>query len=121
MFGLLIVITAMSAKASDECSRTAKMQIYSNAFAHEETGDVLGYELAVIPHGDATVDGLFFVYEGAPNDEAIPLSGHLASKHLSVQGKWVEHLIEYPSKKEIIETHVVNIDGTLVQQDLEAI
>lgn len=113
MFGLLILITAMSAKASDECSRTAKMQIYSSAFAHEETGDVLGYELAIIPHDDSTVNALFFVYEGAPNDEAIPLSGHLASKHLSIQGNWVEHLVEYPSKKEIIETHVVKIDGTL--------
>ena len=113
MFCLFTFIAAMSAKVPDECSRTAKMQIYSSAFVHAETGDILGYELAVTPHDDSTVDALFYVYEGAPNDEAIPLSGHLANKNLSVQGNWVEHLVEYPSKKEIIETHVVKIDGTL--------
>jgi hypothetical protein len=113
MFGLLTLIAAMSAKVPDECSRTAKMQIYSSAFIHEETGDVLGYELAVTSHDDSTVDALFYVYEGAPNGEAIPLSGHLTGKRLSIQGNWVEHLVEYPSKKKIIETHFVKIDGTL--------
>jgi len=113
VFGLLIPITATFAGGSDECSKTAQMHIYSNAFAHQETGDVLGYELALSPHNDSTVDALFFVYEGAPNDEAIPLSGHLSGKHLSVQGNWVEHLIEHPSKKEIIQTHSVQIDGVL--------
>jgi hypothetical protein len=99
--------------ASDECSRTTAMEVYSNAFAHEETGDVLGYELAVKRHDDSTVEAFFYVYEGAPNNEAIPLSGRLSGKRLSIQGDWVEHLIEYPSKKEIVQTHVVKITGVL--------
>ncbi len=89
------------------------MEIYSNAFAHEETGDLLGYELAVKRHDDSTVETFFYVYEGAPNDDAIPLSGHISGKNLSVQGNWVEHLIEYPSKKEIVQTHFVKINGVL--------
>ena len=89
------------------------MEIYSNAVAHAETGDILGYELAVKRHDDSTVEAFFYVYEGAPNDEAIPLSGHISGKNLSVQGNWVEHLIEYPSKKETVQTHFVKIDGVL--------
>ena len=89
------------------------MEVYSNAFAHEETGDILGYELAIKRHDDSTVEAFFYVYEGAPNHEAIPLSGHISSKNLSIQGNWVEHLIEYPSKKGIVQTHFVKIGGVL--------
>jgi len=89
------------------------MEVYSNAFAHEETGDILGYELALRRHADSIVEALFYVYEGVPNDEAIPLSGHISGDNLSVQGNWVEHLIQYPSKKEITQTHLVKIDGVL--------
>jgi len=111
--GLFILVTVTSTHASDKCSRTANMQIYSSAFAHKETGDVLGYELAVRPLDDSTVDALFYVYEGVPNDEAIRLSGHISDTRLTIEGKWVEHLIEYPSKKEIVKTHFVKIDGML--------
>jgi hypothetical protein len=89
------------------------MDVYSNAFAHKETGDILGYELAVKRRDDSTVEAFFYVYEGAPNNEAIPLSGHLSGKNLSIQGDWVEHLTEYPSKKETVQTHFVKIDGVL--------
>jgi hypothetical protein len=89
------------------------MEIYSNAFAHKETGDVLGYELAVKRHDDSTVEALFYVYEGAPNNEAIPLSGHDSGKNLSIQGNWVEHLSEYPSKKETVQNHFVKLNGVL--------
>jgi hypothetical protein len=89
------------------------MEVYSNAFAHQETGDILGYELAVKRHDDFTVEAFFYVYEGAPNKEAIPLSGRISGKNLSIQGDWVEHLTEYPSKKEIVQTHFVKIDGVL--------
>ncbi len=89
------------------------MEVYSNAFAHKETGDILGYELALKPHDDSTVEAFLYVYEGAPNDEAIPLSGHISGRNLRIQGKWVEHLTEYPSKKEIVQTHFVKIDGVL--------
>ena len=53
----------------------------------------------------------FYVYEGAPSNDAISLFGHLSGKNLSIQGDWVEHLIEYPSKKETVQTHFVKIDG----------
>jgi hypothetical protein len=96
-----------------DCGRTAKMRVYSDAYLSEETGDVGGTELAITEKKDSTVDALLFVYEGAPNDEAIPLSGSTANKHLTLQGNWVEHLVEYPSKKEIVQTHFVTVDGTL--------
>jgi hypothetical protein len=96
-----------------DCGRTAKMRVYSDADLSEETGDVGGTELAITEKKDSTADALLFVYEGAPNDEAIPLSGSTANKHLTLQGKWVEHLVEYPSKKEIVQTHFVTVDGTL--------
>jgi hypothetical protein len=102
-----------SAATEPDCGRTAEMRVYSNAYLSEETGDVGGIELAIKDKRDSTVDALLFVYEGAPNDEAIPLSGSIASKHLTLQGNWVEHLVEYPSKKEIVQTHFVNVDGTL--------
>jgi hypothetical protein len=51
---------------------TAQMQIYSNAYISKETGDVVGYELAIKQHDDSTVDALLYVYEGAPNDDGIP-------------------------------------------------
>jgi hypothetical protein len=89
------------------------MRVYSNAYLSEETGDVGGIELAIKENSDSTVDALLFVYEGAPNDEAIPLTGSIANKHLTLQGNWVEHLVEYPAKKEIVQTHSVKIDGTL--------
>jgi hypothetical protein len=111
--GLLILSTATSARVSDECSRTAQMQIYSSAFIHEETGDLLGYELAVRPQHDSRVDALFYIYEGAPVDKGIPLSGYISGRHLRIQGNWAEHLVEYPSKKQIVQTHFVKIDGTL--------
>lgn len=96
-----------------DCGRTAKMRVYSDAYLSEETGDVGGTELAIKEKKDSKVDALLFLYEGEPNDEAIPLSGSTANKHLTLQGNWVEHLVEYPSKKEVVQTHVVTVGGTL--------
>ncbi len=89
------------------------MQVYSNVFVHKETGDLLGYDLALNRRGDATVDALLYVYEGGPSDKGVPLSGQISKNRLSVQGTWVEHLIEYPSKKEVVQTHSVKIVGTM--------
>jgi hypothetical protein len=97
----------------DKCSRTAQMQIYSNAYISKETGDVVGYELAIKKHDDSTVDALLYVYEGTPNNDGIPLSGRISGKNLTIQGNWVEHLVEYPSKKKIVQTHFVKMGGTL--------
>jgi hypothetical protein len=99
--------------SGDECTRTAHMRIYSNASFIEETGDVVGYELALDQRNDSTVEARLYLYEGAPNHEGIPISGQISGKKLTLEGNWVEHLIEYPSKKEIAKTHFVRIDGTL--------
>jgi hypothetical protein len=113
LVGLARALLGQTAVATDECGRTAGMQVYSSVFVHEETGDLLGYDLALNRKGDSTVDALLYVYEGGLSDEGVPLSGQISKNRLSVQGTWVEHLIEYPSKKEIVQTHSVKIVGTL--------
>jgi len=59
------------------------------------------------------VEAFLYFYEGAPAEEAIPLSGSLSGKNLTAQGEWVQRLTEYPSKKEIVERRLVRIDGVL--------
>jgi hypothetical protein len=95
-----------------DCSRTANMQIYSDAFLSKETGDLVGYELALKRTSDSTVESLLFVYEGAP-DAGIPLAGRILQKQVTIQGNWIERQIEYPSKKEIVVTHPVKIDAAI--------
>ena len=102
-----------NAVVSDECARTAGMQVYSNVFVHKETGDLLGFDLAIKRDGDSGVDALLYVYEGGGSDAGVPLSGQISNSRLSIQGTWVEHLVEYPSKKEIVQNHFVKIVGTL--------
>ena len=112
----VLVFTSFEAAGTavpNECMRTSYMQTYSNASLSQETGDVLGFELAIEQHRHSTVDALLYVYEGAPNTDGIPISGRLSGKKLVLQGLWVEHLIEYPSKKETVERHRVRIEGTL--------
>jgi hypothetical protein len=98
----------------DECVRIAHSQIYSNAFLSNETGDVLGLEL-VLDEGrnDSAVQALLYLYEGAPNKDGSHISGNISGKKLMLKGALVEHPIEYPSKKEIVEARSVSIDGTL--------
>jgi hypothetical protein len=111
---LLSILSPIRLGASDdECARTSKMRIYSDAFVAKESGDLDGYELALEVRGSA-VDTLLFLYEGSTAD-GISLPGHLSGKTLSIEGDWVEHLIEYPSKKETLQTHHVKISGTLEQ------
>ena len=95
-----------------DCSRTSNMRVYSSAFVHKETGDLLGYELAIDQAPGSTTDVLFFIHEGSPG-EGIPLTGRVQDGKLVVEGEWVEHLIEYPSKREIVQKHSVSIRGTL--------
>ncbi len=119
MFVSIVALSALLqaqhtlASKTSSCDQTAQMRIYSSAFVHAETGDVLGYELAIKENDDSVANALLYVYEGAPNDEGIPLSGRISGKNLTIQGNWVEHLVEYPSKREIIQTHFIKIDGTL--------
>jgi hypothetical protein len=99
--------------SEDKCARTAQMRIYSNAFVHKETGDVLGYELALEQRNRSTADALLYVYEGAPNEDGIQISGPNSGKKVKLEGTWDEHLTGYPSEKEIVKTHFVRISGTL--------
>jgi hypothetical protein len=111
---LLVTFSLSDLSASeDECARTAQMQIYTNAFLHEETGDVLGYELAIEQRNGSTAHALLYVYEGAPNDEGMEISGPITDKKVRLQGTWDEHLTESPSEKEIVKTHFVRVNGTL--------
>jgi hypothetical protein len=89
------------------------MRIYSNAHLSEETGDVVGYELALERRNESAVDALLYLYEGEAHDDGIHISGSISGKKLTLNGSWVEHLIEYPAKKEVVQTHLVKIDGTL--------
>jgi hypothetical protein len=104
-------LLAQKSVGSDECARTAGMQVYSSVFIHKETGDVLGYDLAVKRDRGPGVDALLYVYEGGNSDPGIPLSGQISNNQLSIQGTWVEHLVEYPSKKEIVQEHFVKMVG----------
>jgi hypothetical protein len=97
--------------AKDECARISKMRVYSNAVVSEESGDLVGYELALGEKG-STVEALLFVYEGAPRD-GVSLPGRISGKKVTIEGTWAEHLVEYPSKKEIVQTSSVKIEGTL--------
>ena len=103
----------MSVSLPDECARTAGMDVYSNVFIHEETGDLLGYELAVKRQGNSGADALLYVYEGGEAGEGIPLSGQVSKNRLALKGTWVEHLVEYPSKKNVTEEHHVEVFGTM--------
>jgi len=89
------------------------MKVYSNAFVHKETGDILGYDLAVKRHADSSVEAFLYIYEGAPNKDGIPLYGRILGNHISVQGQWVAHSTEMPSRREVVQTSLVKIDGLL--------
>jgi len=114
LLALLVASRGAHVSASkDKCAQTAHMRIYSNAHLSEETGDVVGYELAVERRNESAVDALLYLYEGEAHDDGIHISGSISGKKLTLNGSWVEHLIEYPAKKEVVQTHLVKIDGTL--------
>lgn len=111
---LLIALIAPSLTAAgNECTRTAHMQIYSVASVDRETGDLDGYELAIERHVDSTIDAWLYVYEGAPNDDAIHTTGLISGRKMTLRGNWPERQIEYPSKKETVQNHFVEIEGVL--------
>jgi hypothetical protein len=88
------------------------MQVHSSVSVQNETGDLLGYDLAIKRNGDSGLDALLYVYEGGDSDAGAPLSGRISNNRLIAQRTWVEHLIEYPSKK-IVKEHFVKIVGVL--------
>ncbi|HEV2101676.1 MAG TPA: hypothetical protein VGR58_02755 [Candidatus Acidoferrum sp.] len=89
------------------------MQVYSNAFFSEEAGDVVGYELALQKLNGDAIDARLYIYQGEPNKDGISMSGQISGGKLTIKGNWVQHSIEFPSKKEIVETQLVGVDGTL--------
>lgn len=99
-------------KRPDECGRTAEMEIYSDAQVSRVTGDLSGFELALDKPNGSQRKALLFIYEGAES-EGIPLDATADGNSMVIQGTWVEHLIEYPSKKEFVQTHRVKISGKL--------
>jgi hypothetical protein len=89
------------------------MRVYSNAWVDKETGDLNGLELAIKYIDDSKIDALLYLYEGGPA-EGIPLPGHIISNGgIDITGDWIEHMIEYSSKKETTETHSVKVSGVL--------
>jgi hypothetical protein len=103
----------ISVSRPDECARTAGMDVYSDVFVHKETGDLLGFELAVKHQGNSGADALLYVYAGGEADEGIPLLGQVSKNRLTLKGTLVEHLVEYPSKRNISEEHHVEVSGTM--------
>jgi hypothetical protein len=101
----------------DECARTAQMEIYSDAQVSRVTGDLSGFDLALDKPNGSQRKALLFVYEGGES-EGIPLSATANGDNLIIEGTWVEHLTEYPSKKDIVQTHQVKITGKLTPKTL---
>jgi len=100
-------------EASDaECSQISPMSVYSNAWIDQETTDLNGFELALKQMGESKIAALLYVYEGTLAD-GIPLPGHISGRSLIIEGTWVEHLVEYPSKTETVQTHLVKIAGAM--------
>ena len=104
-------------KPPDECGRTAQMDIYSDAQVSKVTGDLSGFDLALGRPSGSLRKALLFVYEGR-GSEGIPLSATVDGDSLVIQGTWDEHLTEYPSKKDIVQTHRVRITGKLTPRIL---
>lgn len=101
---LFVTIVIAQPTSDNGCERTAQMRVYSNPSYIEEAGDVVGYELAVQQgEGNAKI-ALLYLYEGVPNQDGISVAGHIADGKLSMQGDWIERLVEYPSKKPALRT-----------------
>jgi hypothetical protein len=94
----------------DECARTAQMEVYSDAQVSRVTGDLSGFDLALDKPNVSQRNALLFVYEGG-GSEGIPLPVTANGDNMVIEGTWVEHGTEYPSKKDVVLTHVVKITG----------
>ena len=99
-------------RVPDECAQTAQMDVYSDAQVSRVTGDLSGFDLALDKPNGSQRKALLFVYEGG-GSEGIPLPVTANGDNLVIEGTWVEHLTEYPSKKDIVQTHRVKITGRI--------
>jgi hypothetical protein len=101
-----------------ECAHTAQMDIYSDARVSSETGDLSGFEVALDKNSNGPQrKALLFVYEGS-DSEGIPLTATINGEHLVIEGTWVERLTEYPSKKEVVQSHLVRVEAMLTPKML---
>jgi hypothetical protein len=103
----------MFAFAKDECKQTASYKIYSNAFLSQETGDVVGRELALKASTGDSYEALLYIYEGVPNLDGIPLVGHMQGATISLEWDWTEELVEMPSKNHVTQTRHVELKGRI--------
>jgi hypothetical protein len=114
---LLILVTFAAAytlaAAKDECPQTNADRIYSDAFYSQEAGDVVGYELALKPVSGDSYNALLYIYQGVPNKNGILLTGTRRASTISLEGDWVEELIEYPSKQNTTHRQHVKLEGRL--------
>jgi len=88
------------------------MDVYSDAQVSRVTGDFSGFDLALDKPNVSQRNALLFVYEGG-GSEGIPLPVTANGDNVVIEGTWVEHLTEYPSKKDIVQTHRVTITGKI--------
>jgi hypothetical protein len=99
--------------SEDACAKSAHLRTYSNAVFVEEAADVVGYELVFQQSNSNSASALLYVYDGAPNKDGISVSGQISAGKVAMKGNWVQHLIEEPAKKQVVETYPVEISGTL--------
>jgi hypothetical protein len=105
---------------SGTCSETAGMRIYSHVSFSEESGDLRGFELALSKHGNGEYRALLFIYRGAANQKGIELTGEVNGDGLlTLSGTWIEHLGEYPSRKEITTTHPIRLVASVTAAALQ--
>jgi hypothetical protein len=48
-----------------------------------------------------------------PNEDGIGMSAPISGRKLTMTGNWIDHRIAESTKKEIVETRLVKIEGTL--------
>lgn len=106
-------LTAPVGTSEDVCAKSAHLRTYSNANYVEEAGDVVGYELVFQRSNSNSASAVLYVYEGAPNEDGISVSGQISAGKVAMKGNWVQHLIEEPAKKQGVETYPVEISGSL--------
>jgi hypothetical protein len=117
-FALLVAVIVSpqnsfgQSRVPDECAQTAQMDVYSDAQVSRVTGDLSGFDLALDKPNESQRKALLFVYEGG-GSEGIPLPVTVNGDNSVIEGTWVEHLTEYPSKKDIVQTHRVRITGEI--------